>query len=166
MDFSSYWAFYQRYKSKSGQLVLILAALAVGWQIGRTTSPYYAAQPIVFEDTACDRSGGSTQELTELKNEGVAQRDQTSKAQLSKQKDNTSAVSPEAAVAGAAEDSNNTAKTTGKFVGSVNSNLFHDPSCAASKRIKETNQIWFDSTEDAAQAGYSPSKCTQKLLGL
>ena len=49
---------------------------------------------------------------------------------------------------------------------SKNSNLFHDPSCSSVGRIKDTNKIWFNNQEEAAAAGYSPSKCTRELLGI
>ncbi|MEO6077459.1 MAG: hypothetical protein ABIP54_01620 [Candidatus Andersenbacteria bacterium] len=54
----------------------------------------------------------------------------------------------------------------GKYLASKNSTLFHDPSCASAKSIKPENQVWFASVEAAKSAGYSPSACTQKLLGI
>lgn len=43
-----------------------------------------------------------------------------------------------------------------RFVGSRNSTLYHLPTCAAAKRIKESNRVCFAS-EDAARAkGYAP----------
>lgn len=47
-------------------------------------------------------------------------------------------------------------KTTGQktFVGSVNSNKYHWPSCPSAKKIAPQNQIWFDSEEMAQAAGY------------
>lgn len=160
MDFSSYWALYNRHKARGGQLLVIFVALVVGWQLGRTTSPYYDARPIVFEDTACE--AGAPEELVELKNEGEAQRVQAAKKEEVKEGKKVPANTSKPVVAGAKND----VAAAGKFVGSVNSDLFHDPSCSSSKRIKDSNQVWFDSIEDAEKSGYSPSKCTQKLLGL
>ncbi len=159
MDLSTYWAFLQRHKSKTSQLLLLLIFFAGGWQLGKVTSPYYAAHPIVFEDNACDRVGGTTEELSALKEQGVAQREPVKEEQVAENKGVSSQPSP-AAVAGTQIG------TTKKFVGSINSDLFHDPSCGSSKRIKESNQIWFFSIEDAQKAGYSPSKCTQEKLGI
>lgn len=160
MDLSSYWALYNRHKSRGGQLFFVLVALIIGWQIGRTTSPYYDARPIVFEDTTCE--GGSPEELSKLQEEGKEQRSQELQAQVKKEEKNTQSATPTTAVAGTTDDK----ATAGRFVGSVNSNLFHDPSCSSSKRIKDTNQIWFESVEDAQQSGYSASKCTKKILGI
>jgi len=44
------------------------------------------------------------------------------------------------------------------YVGSVNSNIFHYPSCSSAKRIKSYNLITFNSREEAIQAGYHPCK--------
>jgi len=42
----------------------------------------------------------------------------------------------------------------GTFVGSVNSNKYHWPDCSFAKRIAEQNQTWFESEEEAQNAGY------------
>lgn len=41
-----------------------------------------------------------------------------------------------------------------KLVGSINSNIYHHPDCPWAKKISPTNQIWFDSEEEARKAGY------------
>lgn len=61
--------------------------------------------------------------------------------------------------------SSTAAQVQGKYVASKNSTLFHDSSCPSAKSIKVENQVWFASVADAKAAGYSPSACTQKLLG-
>lgn len=54
------------------------------------------------------------------------------------------------------------AKTTSAgvhtYVGSVNSNVYHYPSCQWAKKIKDVNQVWFSDTSDAKNAGYVPCK--------
>ena len=42
------------------------------------------------------------------------------------------------------------------YVGSVNSDKFHYPSCSHAKRIKEGNKITFSSRDEAISRGYSP----------
>ena len=42
----------------------------------------------------------------------------------------------------------------GRFVGSINSNKYHWPNCSFAQRIAEQNQVWFDSEEEAQNAGY------------
>jgi hypothetical protein len=160
MDLSTYWVFFQQQKSKAGFLVILLIFFAGGWQLGKISSPYYGAHPIVFEDTTCEVSGGAVEELVELKDEGVAQRE---KSETAKKNIDSPSVSKKPVVAGVTKKADSLG---GKFVGSVNSNLFHDPSCSSSKRIKESNQVWFDSIETAEKSGYSPSQCTRKLLGI
>lgn len=44
----------------------------------------------------------------------------------------------------------------GSYVGSVNSNKFHYPSCGQAGKIKSGNLITFSSREDAISRGYSP----------
>lgn len=46
----------------------------------------------------------------------------------------------------------------GQFVGSVNSNVYHYPSCTYAQNIKPANQIWFSDAADAVSHGYRP--CT------
>src|SRR3989338_266791 len=168
MDLSTYWAFWQRHKEKSGQLLLLLIFFIGGWYLGQVPSPYYQASPIVFEDNACERASGTVEDLNALVTTNNTPPNSTDEAVTSANSDsensiaaNSPAASPQ--IAGSTVD---TPSNTKKFVGSINSNLFHDPSCSAAKNIKESNQIWFASVEEAQQAGYTPSKCTEEKLGL
>lgn len=43
----------------------------------------------------------------------------------------------------------------GKYVGSIESDKYHRPSCRWVKKILPENEIWFDSAEDAEAQGYS-----------
>lgn len=47
-------------------------------------------------------------------------------------------------------------KTSGSYVGSINSNKYHLPTCRHAKDIKESNQVWFDTPTEAAAQGYQP----------
>lgn len=138
LDVTSYWAFWQTHQKKIGGVLVGLLLFLAGWQLGRVTSPYYAASPIIFEDYG--NTGGSLTELQALEAEGVAA--------------GSSAAVP--AVAGA---------TQGTFVASVNSTLYHHNTCAAAARIKPENQLWFTTAEEARAAGYSPSACTKEKFG-
>ena len=44
------------------------------------------------------------------------------------------------------------------YVGSANSSIYHYPSCAAAKKIKESNEVWFSDVSDAKGAGYVPCR--------
>jgi hypothetical protein len=46
-----------------------------------------------------------------------------------------------------------------QVVGSVNSKKYHLPDCYNAKKIKQENQIWFSSAEEAKKQGYEPAKC-------
>lgn len=47
-------------------------------------------------------------------------------------------------------------KTTGVYVGSIQSDKYHSPSCRHAKNILEVNEIWFDTIEEAKKLGYQP----------
>lgn len=47
-------------------------------------------------------------------------------------------------------------KSYGVYVGSIDSDKYHNPGCRFAKEILPENEIWFDSTEDAQNSGYSP----------
>lgn len=44
----------------------------------------------------------------------------------------------------------------GKFVGSIESDKYHKPSCGSVKNILPENEIWFKSVDEAIKAGYKP----------
>ena len=45
-----------------------------------------------------------------------------------------------------------------RYVGSKNSDKFHYPECKWARKIKEENQIWFNSRQEAINKGYVPCK--------
>lgn len=47
--------------------------------------------------------------------------------------------------------------TTGKFVGSKNSDKYHLPWCSGAARIKEENKVWFADAAEAERFGYTPA---------
>lgn len=47
-------------------------------------------------------------------------------------------------------------QSSGTFVGSVDSNKYHNPGCRFAKNILPKNEIWFDTREAAQAAGYEP----------
>ncbi|NQT30861.1 MAG: hypothetical protein HQ588_00870 [Deltaproteobacteria bacterium] len=48
-----------------------------------------------------------------------------------------------------------------QFVGSVNSDVYHYPSCRYVDEINEGNKVWFTSSQDARSHGYRPCKVCQ-----
>ncbi len=158
MDLTSWWAFWQRYKHLLGFGVAALVIFGTGWQLGRVMSPYYAAHPIVFEDNhGADvaSAGGSIEQLTSLREAGTAQ------AALA---DAPAVVSPTPTAVVAGVVSSTVPSSEKLFVGSVNSDKYHHKDCASGRQIKEENQIWFGSVEEAEKAGYTASKCTAEKL--
>ncbi len=47
-------------------------------------------------------------------------------------------------------------KTEGKYVGSIDSNKYHNPTCRWAEKILKENEIWFDTIEEAEKMGYEP----------
>lgn len=48
--------------------------------------------------------------------------------------------------------------TEGLIIASKGGSKYHYPWCGGAKSISEKNKIWFDSTEDARKAGYTPAQ--------
>lgn len=55
-----------------------------------------------------------------------------------------------------ASSGNSNSGDTGSYVGSRNSNIFHNPDCRWAKKITETNKIVFSSRDDAINQGFRP----------
>lgn len=49
-----------------------------------------------------------------------------------------------------------TSSQEGAYVGSIDSDKYHDPGCRWAKKILPENEIWFESKEAAQAAGYLP----------
>ena len=47
-------------------------------------------------------------------------------------------------------------KTSGTYVGSLESDKFHRISCRYAREIAEENEIWFDDADEAREKGYTP----------
>lgn len=76
--------------------------------------------------------------------------------QPSKSTDSSSSSS--SSDSGKSSSSTSSNRATGTFVGSINSNVYHYPSCASAKRIHSENLITFSSVTEAKNAGYRPCK--------
>lgn len=47
--------------------------------------------------------------------------------------------------------------SSGKYVGSINSDKYHLPWCSGATRISDGNKVWFASKADAQAQGYVPA---------
>lgn len=54
--------------------------------------------------------------------------------------------------------------TTGNYVGSAESIIYHKPSCRWAKEISKKNEVWFQSPEEAASSGYQACKVCKPPL--
>ncbi len=57
-----------------------------------------------------------------------------------------------------ADNGNDTPSGERVYVGSVNSNIYHYPSCRWANEIHYDNEIWFSSVADAKSHGYRACK--------
>lgn len=148
MAASGWRLFLAQHDSTIGMAVIAILIFLVGWQTGRVMSPYYASSPIVFEDRTCNTcpsSVGTSQTLQDVR-EGTKP-----------------PVNSTESIVDDPGASNVPAGQQGLYVGSKNSTLFHHYTCASAQTIKAENQVWYATYQEAAQAGRSPSSCTQKL---
>lgn len=51
---------------------------------------------------------------------------------------------------------NEPVKTSGTYVGSIESDKYHNPGCRFAEAISPENEIWFDTAQEAQAQGYSP----------
>ena len=49
----------------------------------------------------------------------------------------------------------------GKYVASKRGNKYHAPKCDWAKRIKKSNQVWFNTKEEAKKKGYKADSCVK-----
>lgn len=157
-DVTSYWAFWQTHRQKIGLALAGLLIFLAGWQLGRVTSPYYAATPVVFQDRECNQcssSGGSLTQLEALQDESAG----TDTAGTAR------SAAASGAVAGTSDTASGTTTQSGTFVASINSTLYHHKDCSIASRIKPANQVWFATAAEAEAAGYTPSACTRSKRG-
>jgi hypothetical protein len=55
---------------------------------------------------------------------------------------------------------------SGPFVGSINSDIYHYPWCQWAKKILPENEVWFNTAQEARDAGYRPCKvCNPPIEG-
>ncbi len=175
MSPASFWVVLKSKRHVLINIFLGLLIFGVGWQLGRAMSPYYTAHPIVFEDRECTTCeareqspahvSGDIQELSTLQQNGV--KSQQSKSAVAGIKNNSSQAATDQGVKETAPSDEGTGGGGGQqktYVGSINSTKYHHTNCASWKQIKEENQIWFSSTEEAEAAGYTPTKCTVDIL--
>lgn len=153
MDVTSWWVFLKTRGDVLGKIVVAILLFAAGWQLGRAMSPYYAAHPIVFEESASSvaQVAADEQALVAVRDEGVALRQ--------------SKTSPTPAIAGAVVvNSTNEPVADKLFVASAKSTKYHHRDCSTWKQIKEENRVWFSTQAEAEAAGYEPTQCTAEKL--
>lgn len=66
---------------------------------------------------------------------------------------------PVASIAQGAINSNTQKVTQGVYLGSKNGTKYYRENCAAVKRIKPENYIWFRNSEEAELQGYTKGTC-------
>ncbi len=143
MEWADFRLFFKQHDTAIGAGIIAILIFLLGWHMGRIMSPYYASTPIVFEDRTCNACPASSGSLQELQNDSAGNLIPTSTSDV---RINDSGGLP-----------------AGLYVASKNSDLFHHYTCPSAHTIKEENQLWFATYEEAAASGRQPSSCTQKL---
>ncbi len=67
-------------------------------------------------------------------------------------------IIPLAGCSGISVDSGVSSAQSYSYVGSVNSDIYHNPSCQWAQKIHSENEIWFISEDDARSNGYRACK--------
>jgi len=63
----------------------------------------------------------------------------------------------EASAAKSTEQAPINGENKGEYVGSINGSAYHLPWCPGAQKILPKNEVWFDTIEEAASAGYHPA---------
>jgi hypothetical protein len=177
MDIKSLWILVKSHRETLSTIVIGIVLFGAGWQLGRVMSPYYASNPITFNDRPCTdqaSSGGTKQELqalaTEVQNKvttsakkPVAPKVAAAKADIVPSTVAVASMDPEEVLVSTMPT---TAATENMFAASKSSNKYHHKDCSTWKRIKPENLIWFSTREQAEAAGYEPTACTKQKLGI
>lgn len=177
LDITVAWAFITTHRITLLAVILGLLLFGTGWQLGRVTSPYFTAHPIVFQDVAGVTSGGDYEALARLKAEGATVKQvatNTSGVQASGVPVAATSLADGPGISSTPDPTPTVGVTNGsvagstsrQFVGSKNSSLYHHVSCPSANRIKAENQVWWPTKEAAEAAGYTPSQCAKKYLGM
>ena len=91
-----------------------------------------------------------------ISNENSSQQETTSTAAPTTPSTSTPASQLSAQPAPEPEPAPQTSSQEGAYVGSIDSDKYHNPGCRWAKKILPENEIWFDSKEAAQAAGYLP----------
>jgi len=121
--------------------VLCVFLMILGYLVGYWSSETRKASPIVFQ--------GTSAVPTVLSDADIAILTDAIKATP------TANVVPR--VAG-----ETTETTNSQYVASINGTKYYFTSCSEVKRIKEENQVFFKTEQEAIDAGYEPSVCVTK----
>lgn len=133
--------------------VILLSVISYG--VGRLSMPQ-PKEPVVIEANSQEiipvgsimNDDGQSQLVERAKKE--------EKLEANKVVDSTPVTTDNAETQQAKKEKKSVQK--GIYVASKNGTKYHLPSCSGAKRIKEENKIWFNSKQEAVQAGYEPAK--------
>lgn len=122
--------------------ILCVLLLVLGYMVGYWSSETKKAVPIVFQGTGAVPTVLSDADIAVL----------------------SDAVKPTPVSKNYADQTNTTitVSTANEYVASLNGTKYYLTSCAEVKRIKEENQVFFKTEQEAIDAGYEPAACLTK----
>ena len=125
--------------------VLSIFLVILGYLVGYWSSETQKASPIVFQGTNATPTVLSDTDIAVLTD--AVKPTPVAKNVASAQNTNPAPVS---------------VSTNSEFVASINGTKYYFTSCSEVKRIKEENQVFFKTEQEAIDAGYEASACVMK----
>lgn len=135
-----------RREDKIFMYILCVLLVILGYLVGYWSSETQKASPIVFQGTNAVPTVLSDADIAVLTDAVKA----TPVAKLVPQ------------VAGETSETEIKLTSNSEFVASINGTKYYFTSCTEVKRIKEENQVFFKSEQEAIDAGYEASACVTK----
>lgn len=126
---------FKRYQRDIAIAIGLVLVAAIAFGAGRLSAPQIVRNPIIIDEPNASTSINFYSDVSQPVVGAVGDTGQSSSS------------------------TNEQNSPKGLFVASKNSKLYHWPWCAAAKKIKPENQIWFKTEAQAKAAGYSPSSC-------
>jgi hypothetical protein len=133
--------------------VVLVALISFG--LGRFSAPEEGREPVVIE-----KEGTGNWVGTENQGQSASVLNSADNGQSASNSIDTNNFSTGGTNNIDSQQANN---ARGLVVASKNSNKYHWPWCAAAKKIKLENQVWFKSEAEAQKAGFQPCADFQKM---
>jgi hypothetical protein len=134
--------------------IILISLISFG--LGRISAPENNKEPVVIEDSIEYQESSIKNNEANILN-GIRQ--SVEQGETDQQMISVDSVVNQAAN----QQAKGTSSSKGIIVASKNSTKYHWPWCAAAKKIKPENQVWFQSENEARAGGFQPCADFYKL---